>query len=233
MASKIYNLDGIGDVTVYKRRGTRRMNLRIVGGKIRVTQPLWLPYNAGLQFAQSNQAWITKQRTKQPQHLIDEGMAIGKQRILRYEPGETLRTRITNDELIIYVPPHAPMSSEKVQELAKAAIKRALKKEAGAVLPERLAFCAQKYGFTYTSVHCKSMRSRWGSCNNSKEITLNIFLMMVPWELVDYVIIHELAHTKHLHHGQDFWDEVEAILPDYKLRRKALKEIQHTVSHLQ
>ena len=233
MASKIYNLDGIGEVTVYKRRGTRRMNLRIVGGKVRVTQPTWLPYAAGVQFAQSNKNWLETQRIKQPNTFVEEGMTVGKQRVVRYESGDSLRTRITDTELIIYVPPHMPIQSEAVQDITKTAIKRSLKKEAEEVLPERLAYCAETYGYDYTSVHCKSMRSRWGSCNNNKEITLNIFLMMVPWELVDYVLIHELSHTKHLHHGEDFWDEVASVMPDYKLRRKALKEIQHTISYLQ
>lgn len=233
MASKIYSIYGIGDVTVYKRRGTRRMNLRIVSGKVRVTQPTWLPYAAGVQFAQNNRTWIVTQRAKQPEPFIEDGMQIGKQRVVSYESDDALRTKITDEALLIYVPPHMSIQDETVQQLAKTALKRALKKEAEAILPERLAYCAQNYGFTYTSVHCKSMRTRWGSCNSQQEITLNIFLTMVPWELIDYVLVHELAHTKHLHHGKDFWDEVANILPDYKQRRKALKEIQHKISYLQ
>ncbi len=57
--------------------------------------------------------------------------------------------------------------------------------------------------------------------------------MMVPWELIDYVLIHELVHTKYLNHGADFWGALEQIMPDYKERRKQLKTIQHTISHLQ
>lgn len=233
MASKTYHIDGIGEVTIYKRRGTRRMNLRMAGAIVKVSQPLWLPYAAGVQFAQSNRNWIEQQRVKRPVQLIDEAMQVGKSRILRYEPDATLRTRITANELIIYLPAHLSINSPEVQKIAKTAIKRALKKEADAQLPERLAYCASKYGFSYTSVRCKSMRSRWGSCNNNQEITLNIFLMMAPWELIDYVLIHELAHTKHLHHGADFWDEVARIMPDYKQRRKALKDVQNTIAHLQ
>lgn len=233
MASKVYSVDGIGDVTVFKRRGTRRLNLRIVGGKVRVTQPTWLPYATGLQFAQTNKQWITKQFDKQPDTFIEDGMVVGKHRVVSYETGSSLRTKITANALLIYLPPHMSVIDSAVQQLAKNAIKRALKKEAEDVLPERLAYVAEKYGFEYTSVHCKSMRSRWGSCNSKQEITLNIFLTMVPWELIDYVLVHELAHTKHLHHGKAFWDEVQAILPDYKQRRKSLKDIQTSIAHLQ
>lgn len=234
MAAKVYNLDGIGEVTVYKRRGTRRLNLRIVSGKIRVTQPTWLPYAAGVQFATTNQAWIAKQRIKQPSVSLDDGMQIGKHHILNISPGaEQLRTRITDNELIIHLPPHMSVHDLTNQPIVMSAIKRVLKQEAEQELPDRLAYCADIYDFNYTSVHCKSMRSRWGSCNNQKEITLNIFLMMAPWELIDYVLIHELVHTKHLHHGTDFWAAVAAIMPDYKQRRKQLKEIQSQIMHLQ
>lgn len=233
MASKKYSLDGIGEITVYKRRGTRRMNLRIVGNQIRITQPAWLPYASGVQFAHKNREWIDKQRKKIPTQLVEHGLLVGKERTVVFEPSDLLRTRITSTHIIICVPVTMQYSDATVQQLAVAAIKRALKKEAELTLPERLAYCAEKYGFSYKSVYCKSMRTRWGSCNNNKEITLNIFLMMVPWELIDYVLIHELAHTKHLHHGDGFWQEVAAVMPDYKERRKQLKAIQHSIAYLQ
>jgi predicted metal-dependent hydrolase len=233
MASKGFTLDGIGDITVYKRRGTTKINLRIVSGKVRVTQPTWLPYASGVQFARSNRLWINKQQLVQPLFTLRDGMLLGKTRSIRIEQGDTLRTRITETELIVYIPSGFDIGSRQVLDIVLPAIKRALKKEAEAQLPERVALCAERYDFNYTSVRCKSMRSRWGSCTNQKEITLNIFLMMTPWELIDYVIVHELVHTVHLHHGPDFWEAVGAIVPDYKQRRKDLKAIQATIAPLQ
>lgn len=232
MATKTYNIDGIGEITVYKRRGTRKLSMRYVGGKLRVTQPTWLPYAAGVQFVHANKTWVTKNREEQSVYLYD-GMKIGKAHTLYFESGATLRSRITESEILIYVPPHLTPKSEKVEKLCISAIKRTLKKHAETHLPDRLAYCAKTYGFSYTAVNCKSMRSRWGSCNNKNEITLNIFLMMVPWELIDYVLVHELVHTEHLHHGPIFWERVAEILPDYKLRRNKLREIQASISPLQ
>lgn len=233
MASKVFTVDGIGEITVYKRRSTHRINLRLVGGQIRVTQPAWLPYAAGVKFAESNSAWITQQQKNKPLAILVDGTRIGKTRLLRFEQGATLRTRITTDTLMVYVPPHLTSNSAQVQLATKQAIKRMLKKDAEEILPKRLEACAQKYGFNYTSVHCKSMRTRWGSCNNRKEITLNIYLLLTPWELIDYVLIHELVHTQHLHHGPEFWKAVTKIMPDYKDRRRQLKIIQHAIAPLQ
>lgn len=232
MATRTYNLADIGDVTVYKRRGTRKLSMRYVGGKLRVTQPTWLPYAAGVQFVKTNTAWIAKNKIDHSVYLYD-GMKIGKAHNLSFEAGETLRTRITESEILVYVPPNLTPKSPEVEKLCISAIKRTLKKQAEIHLPYRLAYCAKTYGFKYMSVYCKSMRSRWGSCNNKSEIILNIFLMMLPWELIDYVIVHELVHTEHLHHGPEFWERVGEVLPDYKQRRKRLKSMQASISPLQ
>jgi predicted metal-dependent hydrolase len=233
MASKTFTVDGIGEVTVYKRRGSKRLNLRIVSNKIRVTQPTWLPYNSGLQFAKSNTAWIAKQRNSHPLLELNDGLKVGKTYTLQFEPAATLRTRLTSNKIVVYIPPHLTLSSPSVQSSAKNALKRALKKESESLLPNRVANMAESYGFDYSSIKCKSMRTRWGSCNNQKIITLNIYLMMLPWDLIDYVLLHELTHTKHLHHGKSFWRAMEELMPDFKERRKSLKMIQQTIAPMQ
>lgn len=232
MATRSYNIENIGEVTVYKRKGTRKLSMRYVGGKLRVSQPVWLPYAAGVQFARSNMGWIVNNRVDHSIKLYD-GMKIGKAHILSFEPGDSLRSRITESEILVYLPHGYSPKSPEVEKICLSAIKRTLKKQAELHLPDRLAYCAKIYGFKYRSVYCKSMRSRWGSCNNSNDITLNIFLMMVPWELIDYVLVHELVHTEHLHHGPIFWERVAEILPDYKQRRKKLRELQTDISPLQ
>ena len=91
---------------------------------------------------------------------------------------------------------------------------------------------AARYDFAYNNLKNKSMHSRWGSCTNRGDITLSIYLMMMPWEMIDYVLLHELVHTRHLHHAQPFWQTMSDIMPDYKERRKALKELQPLVAPL-
>ena len=71
---------------------------------------------------------------------------------------------------------------------------------------------------------------RWGSCSSDQMITLSYFLMQLPWDLIDYVILHELAHTKHLNHGPGFWSELEALCPDARARRKSIKEFRPAIN---
>ncbi len=98
--------------------------------------------------------------------------------------------------------------------------------QAEQLLPNRLASLAGTHGFEYGSISVKQLKGRWGSCDHQKNITLNLFLMQLPWELIDYVLLHELTHTNILRHGPDFWRAMEAVLPAVKNARKTLRAYQ-------
>ena len=73
-------------------------------------------------------------------------------------------------------------------------------------------------------VAVRSQKTRWGSCSTKGNVNFNYLLAYMPEELLDYVVIHELAHRRYMNHSKDFWSEVEKYCPDYKKRRKELKE---------
>jgi predicted metal-dependent hydrolase len=120
-------------------------------------------------------------------------------------------------------------SPQTLESRANAAKMKILKKQAADYLPYRLAFLAQKYGFTYTLGKLGLRTTRWGSCTSKKVISLNIALMKVSKPLQDYVLIHELCHTRHLNHSKNFWDEVAKYDPSYKEHRKSLKAFKPTL----
>lgn len=99
-----------------------------------------------------------------------------------------------------------------------------LRKRAAAYFPRRLSWLAEQHGFTYRTIRFSSAETRWGSCSSSGTISLNIWLMTLPLELIDYVLVHELSHTRHMNHGKDFWTTVERCMADYKLQRRRLKQ---------
>jgi len=105
-----------------------------------------------------------------------------------------------------------------------------LKKRAAAYLPYRLNYLASLHGFDCTIGKLGLRKTRWGSCTSNKTISLNIGLMQFtskPDEhhpLIDYVIIHELCHTRHMNHSREFWAEVGKYDPYYREHRKTLKQ---------
>jgi predicted metal-dependent hydrolase len=134
--------------------------------------------------------------------------------------------RIRGTDIFVALPADVDPHSEEAQDAAKKVAVKALKQEAEHLLPQRLATLAQTHAFTYRSVAIKQMKGRWGSCSQYKDIVLNCYLMELPWELIDYVIMHELAHTRIMAHGKPFWDEVGKYVQNLNMIRKRMKAHQ-------
>jgi predicted metal-dependent hydrolase len=98
------------------------------------------------------------------------------------------------------------------------------KERARFYLSSRLKEMARKTGFKYQKFRLSSARTRWGSCSAKGTISLVWRLMMAPPEIIDYLIIHELAHTKEKNHSRAFWRLVEEFVPDYRERRRWLRK---------
>lgn len=83
-------------------------------------------------------------------------------------------------------------------------------------LIKRIEVLAAMHGFTYNRVFIRNQSTRWGSCSHKNNISLNITLTRLPAELMDYVILHELVHTRYKNHGKAFWAELDRFVPNSK-----------------
>lgn len=117
--------------------------------------------------------------------------------------------------------------SQSVQQDAKVLFEKWYKTEARLVFNERVAYYADNHGFDVKKVKLSSARTRWGSCSSKGYINLTWRLVMAPMPIIDYVVVHELCHLREANHSSAFWAQVAAIMPDYKQRRKWLKENGH------
>ncbi len=104
------------------------------------------------------------------------------------------------------------------------ALRRWLKRRAQHLLPLRLNELAETHGFNFARVTIRHQRSRWGSCSSSGTISLNAKLMFVAPILVDHVLLHELCHTIHPHHGASFQELLTELVPNHRHQRVALRE---------
>jgi predicted metal-dependent hydrolase len=227
--AKILEIEDIGPVHFYKKRGSKNIRLSFTSdNNIRVSLPMWVPYKAGITFVQSRRDWVLENRPG-GNELLTDGMEVGKTHILRFvaDPDSTeVGTQILGRTILIEFPTHKDSSEPEIQQAARKAAHKALRKEASQTLPARVYELAEQHGLTVHDVLVRQLKRRWGSCDSKKVITLNFFLMQAPWELIDYVILHELNHTRHMHHQKDFWDDMARLLPEYKGLRKQLKSYQ-------
>ncbi len=167
--------------------------------------------------------------------------------ILKRSKRKTLALQINRKcEIIVRAPLH--LSKKKIDEfvaahdewiennLAKISAENAknpeptaeeiaeLRRRAKEYLPERTAYFAKIMGVEYTSVKITSAKTRYGSCSGKNGICYSLYLMQKPQEAVDYVVVHELAHTVHHNHSAQFYQLIEKYMPDYKERNRLLKK---------
>ncbi|MCA9329726.1 DUF45 domain-containing protein [Candidatus Saccharibacteria bacterium] len=214
----------IGEVQIIKHVNAKSLRISIrPNNVVRVTIPSWTPYQTGLAFVKSRKDWVLQHQ--QPASQLTNGMSIGKFHHLYFKSSQSASSptsRQKGSELWVTFPDSQTISSPEVQKIATKIAVKALRNQAEKLLPQRLHSLAKQHNFTFSSVQIRQLKARWGSCNSKKEITLNLFLMQLPWDLIDYVLLHELTHTKALHHGAEFWQIFETALSGAKQRKKLL-----------
>ncbi len=112
---------------------------------------------------------------------------------------------------------------ENIEPYSDEEIKSFIKK-AKSEIPERVEFYADKIGVTYNRITIRCQRTRWGSCSSKGNLNFNCLLVLLPDEIIDSVIVHELCHRKQMNHSAKFYAEIEKVFPDYKHCRQWLKQ---------
>jgi len=105
------------------------------------------------------------------------------------------------------------------------AVRRIHRAEARRSLLHRLDFWSGKYGLPYNTLYVRSQTTRWGSCSSKNNISLNFQMMLLPSDLRDYVLLHELTHTKIRNHGREFWKRLAVFVPEPRKLDKKLRDI--------
>lgn len=125
----------------------------------------------------------------------------------------------------IVCPPQAVFADEGLQNWLHKVIEESLRRNAKIILPPRLERLSKQYGLSYNSVKINSSRGRWGSCSARKDINLSYYLVLLPFRLIDYVLLHELCHTREMNHSERFWQLLDRFTGGKALAlRKELKE---------
>jgi predicted metal-dependent hydrolase len=222
---KTITVDGLDTpVIISRRKGARSLRLSIKSdGEVRFSVPHGVPEFMAKKFLATKIDWI-KEHQQLDAVLIDQAH-IGKNHTLHIIRTESARShsKVTDTAIIVHVPVKHSLQSAEAQKILSKACEKALLQESEKLLPQRLNTLSTKYDIPYTSCTVKKLKSRWGACDNLNNISLNTYLIQLDWRLIDYVMLHELAHTKHHHHQKSFWDLVANICPGYKDLRKELK----------
>ncbi|UXY15164.1 M48 family metallopeptidase [Chitiniphilus purpureus] len=197
------------------RSQRRSIGLKIDAQGLTVQLPLRVPLTEAEAVIQRKLAWIMRHldALPPPRGALDDGSQVawlGQPRLLRLGAA---RTRLTETELWL----------QGDTARADEALVRLLQRSARSHFAERTALWAGRMGLAPRRVLLTSARGRWGSCSANGDIRLNWRLMQAPPEVIDYVVIHELAHLAELNHSARFWALVEQACPDWRQLRAWLR----------
>lgn len=231
MNKKNIAIDGI-EMLFRKSLRAKKLTIKVrPKDGIIVTMPWHFPYYKAQDFAKTHLEWIKSNLKKMQDYKkkipnFDENTEFSTKKhslvILKKDIKKSFSS-IKDGKISVNFPLDEDISTSENQDKIRKTITEAFRFEAKEYLPDRVDFWAQKYGLKYRDLTIKNMTSRWGSCSGKNNINLNLHLIRLPQELIDYVILHELAHIKEKNHGNKFWDFLEKLLPESKELNKKLR----------
>jgi len=221
------------------RRSTRarRMHIRVRPGQVEVVVPVKVRWSVIKAFVHENRNWIVKKIAELEKKLRDNPpplpipLVTGVKIPFRGSPtGLTVRERENGrapqvsygSDLLVTVP--EGLAAGKKEATVKTALKNWFLERLRNDVEEICSRFCKRLNVSPQRVRFRRQKTRWGSCSAKGSINLNWHLVFVPKPILEYVVVHELCHIRHLNHSLEFWALVESQIPNYKTRIKWLKK---------
>jgi predicted metal-dependent hydrolase len=232
------------EVEILRKPYRRRLTMTLkMNGRIRVIAPFKISLSEIQKFVSSNSVWIRQTlagyrqvRKTFPKKMYTDGeefLVFGVPHRLRVTLKRSGRPEaaIADQEIRLRLSRPAGEAFEDSKQRARAVAKlyETLGREQ---IAKRVEYYSQRMGLHYTKLSFRSQKTRWGSCSSKGALSFNWRLAIAPPEVIDYVVVHELAHLKHYNHSSRFWALVETQIPDYKTLRSWLTKNQYEADFL-
>ena len=215
--------------TIKRTRRKGSVGFRLSSGQLVVLAPGAISIAELRLLLESKSAWILAKLEARDQviskvkryYRSGEPFTLGDQELVLKVCQGAFGTRLNSAaELVVSMP-------EAKSDWVRNALVRWYKLQAQVHIEQRVSYFSPLVGAWPKSIEIKTYRARWGSCNSSGELQFNWKIIMAPTAVVDSVVVHELCHLLHMHHGPDFWAQVKRVLPNYKDAKQWLKDEGH------
>lgn len=209
----------LGEVALYQTRHSKRLSVTVNRhGAVRLSFPLGCSAKAALEFMDGHVEKIEAMRrrmiekTESERSIIEPPYSTPSHTLeFADAPDGKISGRITSGRVIIKVPPPVPHDDEALQAFVRKTLARALCVEGKRMFPRIVEELARKHGFSYRSVRVRATTSRWGSCSARDDISLSAYLVRLPHRLIEFIVLHELCHTRHKNHSAAFHQLLDSL----------------------
>ncbi len=227
------------------RSQRKTLALHVKSGQVIVRAPLHLNEQFIGEFIHKKQAWL-KAKIAEQNSLEDlccdfshdaKLLVFGKQHTLDIsfakagEKSQVYVSELANGQLSLCIVLSARNLKKQsnavlLKQIVKNSIEQYFKAQANAIILPKVAQFSHQIQLSPSAIKIRQYRARWGSCNSRGELSFNYLLMMLPMNVIDYVIVHELCHLQHLNHSTFFWQLVEQYYPGHFQAKQWLKDNQ-------
>jgi predicted metal-dependent hydrolase len=206
------------------RSRRRTLALHITGeGTLEVRAPLKLSPDVIEAFVASKQNWVAKHLARQQESKpVPKSFAEGEQFLFQ---GQSYPLQFSDEQKSPVVLTDSLCLATRLQSRAEKVLKGWYRQQAMLILAERVEHFSGLMNTQPKQIKITNAKQRWGSCAVNGNINLSWRLVMAPPEIIDYVVVHELAHLLRHDHSRVFWSKVEAVLPNYSSLRKQLRDL--------
>ena len=211
MTAKVVQFNQIGPVTFVKNRRSKNIKISVKPDRsVRVSFPFYVASSEVAQFVLKNLSWITGQQQKFDikKSKIEVEQFQTKLHTVQIVEATVNKTKINGSFIEISL---ADLSSDSSRSYLENVVVGIYRYEAKKLLPPKLAELAIKNGFQFNKVTIRNNKRNWGSCSSRNNISLNLQMMKLPDELIEYILLHELVHTKIKNHGPGFWQKLDEL----------------------
>ena len=211
MTAKVVQFKQIGPVNFTKNRRSKNIKIRVKPDQsVHVSFPFFVTMFEVSQFVDKNLGWIKSQQHKfeTRKSKIEAGKFQTKLHCVSVIEGSENKTKVNFNEIEIRL---ADFNSDSSRSYLVNVMVGIYRFEARKILPSRLTGLAQKHGFQFNKLTIRNNKRNWGSCSSRNNISLNLQMMKLPDELIDYVLLHELVHTLIKNHGPLFWAKLDEL----------------------
>lgn len=229
-------VEGLGQIRVRYNSRAKRFVFRVKDNELVMTAPRYSTTREQLKAIDTmfNELQSLLDRSAEP--LIDLNYKIDTTYFklqIKQGTGKQFLAQSELGSMVIAAPAEVDFENKDLQAWLKKVIIEALRRNAKIILPPRLYMLAKRNNITYDRVRINTSKGRWGSCSQKKSINLSAYLVLLPEHLIDYVLLHELAHIDHMDHSEHFWNRLDLLTNNQALELNAeLKKYKTSLFNL-
>lgn len=221
--------------TIRKSSRAKNISITVSMDGVTVTAPGFISENEIIAFVEKKKKWISQKvsnyaelkncKPKETEFVSGESLKFQGDdfllQVLEYE-GKTTKAGLRGDRFVVHL--NRSLPSDARREEIQDKLEKLYRDKAREAVLERLEYFKFKLGVEYKCIRIKDQKTRWGSCSKNGNLNFNWKIVIAPSDIIDYIVVHELCHLLHMNHSKEFWEAVASQIPDYKDRKRWLKE---------